>query len=342
MTEAAVLFFGVLILGLVTCRRALGLVRRLAIIDTPNVRSSHEVPTPRGGGIGILAALIPGAAVGAFLLPPEGIGILPVLVLFAAVAVLAALGYLDDRKGAGPGGKMVLQLAAGVSVVMTIGGISSVTLPGLGTMEFGWAGPVLTVFWLVGFSNGFNFMDGIDGISALHAGIAGLLFAGATFVTGGSPWLAVPVAAASLAFLTVNWSPAKVFMGDVGSLPLGFLLAVLAVTGFADGVPFATSFLFLGPFLFDTIVTILLRAYRKENLLSAHRSHLYQRLVISGWSHARVTLLYGGWTLLTGALGFLYLASGPAWRGAALGGALLTGVGMIGLVHRRERNREGS
>jgi len=330
------LFAVVLLVGVAACRWALALVTRLRILDLPNERSSHERATPRGGGVGILAALLPGMVVGAIVLPGSP-GVVTVSVVAAVGLVLAVLGYVDDRRDVRPGVKLILQLAGAAGAIAVAGSVTEVALPYLGEVPLGVAGPVLTVVWLVAFSNGFNFMDGIDGIATLHAGIAGLFFAGAAVFGGaaGSPWLAIPLAAASLAFLTVNWSPARVFMGDVGSLPLGFLLALMAVL--LD--PFVAGFLFLGPFLFDTAWTLLRRAGRRENLMTAHRSHLYQRLVLAGWSHARVSVLYGGWTVLTGGLGMLYLLGSEGVRLGALGGALASGIGIVTLVHRSERIR---
>jgi UDP-N-acetylmuramyl pentapeptide phosphotransferase/UDP-N-acetylglucosamine-1-phosphate transferase len=331
---ATLLFIGALALGVVTCRGALALVRRLEILDLPNERSSHDRPTPRGGGLGILAALLPAAAVGVAVLENSPGPAVPLAVL-GAVVLLATLGYVDDRRDVRPILKLVLQAAAAIGVVAVAGGVTAATLPGVGDVRLAGAGAALTVVWLIAFSNGYNFMDGIDGIAALHAGIASLFFAVAGFLDPGpgDAWLAVPLGAACLSFLTVNWSPARVFMGDVASLPVGFLLAFLATrqAGFVSG------FLFLGPFLFDTAFTLLRRASRRENLLAAHRSHLYQRLVLGGWSHARVTLLYGGWTVLTGAMGLLYLSGSEGVRIAALGMALASGIGVVLLVHRRER-----
>lgn len=337
--SAALLFLGTLVLGLFTCRWALKLVMRIDLVDVPNERSSHERPTPRGGGIGILPALFVGAAVGAFL---PGLGTedgRTVGALGLAAVLLAGLGFTDDRKDTRPAVKALVQLPAALLVVVFAGAIEEVALPWLGTIPLGLLAAPLTVFWLVGFSNAYNFMDGIDGIAGLHAGLAAMFFGAAAALAGGGGvlWLALPLSGAGLAFLSVNWPPARVFMGDVGSLPVGFLLAALGVLGAGAGVPFATSFLILGPFLYDTTVTIGRRIVRRENLAKAHRSHLYQRLVILGVSHQRVTLLYGAWTLLTGFLGLMYLSGGTAVRGAALGTALLSGIAISVLVGRLER-----
>ncbi|MHC4472278.1 MAG: glycosyltransferase family 4 protein [Planctomycetota bacterium] len=340
MIEMLALFAGSLVLGVVTCRIAYRIVRRLEVIDHPNVRSSHERPTPRGGGLGILMALLPGACVGIVVLggPHRLVG---AVALLGCLLLLAGLGFADDRRGTGVVAKALIQVGAAVIAVAALGPVKAVGLPG-GVVALGWLAAPLTVFWLVGFSNAFNFMDGIDGIAALFAGTAALcLFA----MAKGGGGVLLPLAGASLAFLTLNWPPARVFMGDVGSLPVGFLLAALALPGVGTGLPFLVVFLALGPFLFDTIYTLLRRAVRGENVLAAHRSHLYQRLVIAGLSHRAVTLLYGGWTLLSGCLGFLYLWGGVTARGAVLGAvlvaALMTGAGLVLVVRRLERGRSG-
>jgi UDP-N-acetylmuramyl pentapeptide phosphotransferase/UDP-N-acetylglucosamine-1-phosphate transferase len=340
---AALLFLGTLLFGLLTCRLALRLACRLGLLDVPNERSSHERPTPRGGGLGILLALVPGAAAGLLLLGPGEVDGVAIGAIGAATLLLSGLGFLDDRGAVRPAVKALVQIPAAVLVVLAVGAVDRVLLPGVGDLHLSWLAAPLTVFWLVGFENGYNFMDGIDGIAGLHAGIAAMFLAAAGVLSGGGGtlFLALPLSGACLAFLSVNWPRARVFMGDAGSLPVGFLLATLVVVGARAGVPFATGFLILGPFLYDTMATIVRRIARRENLAKAHRSHLYQRLVILGWSHRRVSLLYGAWTLLTGCLGLMYLSGGTAVRGMALLGALLSGVGITVLAGRLEQRMSG-
>jgi len=340
---AGLLFLGTLVAGVFTCRWALSLVRRIDLVDVPNERSSHKRPTPRGGGLGILLVLFLGAAASACILGTGGLDPLAVAALAFAVIVLAILGFSDDRTDVRPAVKALVQIPAALLVVLAVGAIDEVALPGLGSVPLGFLAVPLSIFWLVGFSNAYNFMDGIDGIAGLHAGIAAMFLGAAAAMAGGDgvAWLAVPLSGACVAFLSVNWPPAQVFMGDVGSLPVGFLLAALGVLGARAGVPFVTSFLILGPFLYDTMFTIVRRVLGRENLAEAHRSHLYQRLVILGLSQRRVTLLYGAWTLLTGSLGLLYLSGGMAVRSGVLIGALLSGVGMTLLVGRLEQRMSG-
>ncbi len=337
LTRCLALLAGVFLLGLPLNRLAVRIVRRRGILDDPNWRSSHDRPVPRGAGLGMILALVPGVPAGAWLLSGGELGTAGALL--AAALITAGAGLWDDVKGVRPAPKFALQLAAAGLAVVVLGPLKEVVLPGLGRVPLSAASVPLTLFWLTGFSNAFNFMDGIDGIAALHAGVAALFLTGAAALSGSpAPGLfLLPLAGAALSFLGVNWHPAKAFMGDAGSLPLGFLLAAGAVAGARwSGVPFVTSFLCLGPFLFDTVYTLGRRILRGENILSAHRSHLYQRLAAAGLGHARVAAIYGGWTVLTGGLGLLYLLQSPGLRAAALGAALASGVAMARVVGRRE------
>lgn len=341
MIAAAIGFALALALAIPACRAARRFAERREILDHPNRRSSHTRPTPRGGGMGILAAWLPAAVATVALGGALGDSARAVACTVAAVALLAGLGFRDDRQETGPAAKLVLQLLAAGLVVWGVGWVDSVPLPGR-RMALHGLGLPLTVFWLVGFSNAYNFMDGIDGIAGLFGGVAAAGLAAAGLLAGPvvAVWVAAPLAGACLGFLRENWSPARVFMGDVGSLPIGFLLALTVVLGASGGgVPFVTGFLALGPFLFDTIFTLGRRIRRGENVLRAHRSHLYQRLVIAGWSHARVSVFYGGWTGLTAGLGIVYLDAGTVLRASVLGAAVLSGMGAWLLVVRAEGKR---
>jgi UDP-N-acetylmuramyl pentapeptide phosphotransferase/UDP-N-acetylglucosamine-1-phosphate transferase len=335
------LYVFVVLFGVLACRWAAGFVSRLRLIDRPNARSSHTRPTPRGAGLGLLLALVAGCA--AWLVVEGGAGPREWGPLLGAVSLLAVTGFADDREGLGVAPKFLAQVVAGLLVAGAVGVVRSVDLPVIGTLHLGLLGLPLTLFFVVGFANAFNFMDGSDGIAGLFAATsaAGLALLGVIGGGGAACWLALPLSAASLSFLSVNWSPARAFMGDAGSLPLGLLLAGLAVA-LSRHVPFVSCFLVLGPFLFDTLYTVLRRAVRGENILRAHRSHLYQRLLATGMTHPVVALLYGGWTLLSAAGGLLYLQGLAAVRIAALGAAILAGVAVICLTKRREGTRVGN
>jgi len=267
--------------------------RRRHILDLPNARSSHVRPTPRLGGIGLVCGVLAGCLlpIGGAIDPRRG-----GLVLATAV-ILAAVGLLDDLRGLSAQLRLVVQLPAGALTVWGLDVVPRAMAAGASeplALAFG----VLAAIWIVAFVNAFNFMDGIDGIAAGQALVAGIgwLVLGAAAGDAAVIGLAAPVAGASVGFLILNWSPARLFMGDVGSAFLGYLLAAIPLTA-ADPVALAApALLLVWPFLFDTAFTLVRRARRGERLLDAHRSHLYQRLSAPGVSgaltHAQVSRRY--------------------------------------------------
>jgi UDP-N-acetylmuramyl pentapeptide phosphotransferase/UDP-N-acetylglucosamine-1-phosphate transferase len=264
-------------------------------LDVPNERSSHRVPTPRGAGLVIVLVVSAAMAWAA------SAGLYRVDATAVAALTIAVISAIDDVRSLPSGLRLLVHLGCALVAVLTIGG------PGDRTWQLLMI--VLAVVWIVGLTNAYNFMDGIDGISGAQAVVAGVAFALAALHVGlaGPAICGVAIAAASGGFLMHNWSPARVFMGDVGSAFLGFSFAVMALQiaawSPAAGIAAALS---LWPFIFDTTLTFLRRAVRGENVMQSHRSHLYQRLVIAGWSHASVTVLYAA----TAALG---AAAGLAW-----------------------------
>lgn len=268
-----------------------GAVRRYAearLMDLPNARSSHAVPTPRGGGLAIaLVALAGIALLGA-------VGVLPwrtAGALAGGGALIAGIGWVDDHQHVAAPVRAGVHLLAAAWALWLLGGLPGVTL-GAVELRLGMAGSVLGalgIFWIL---NLYNFMDGIDGLAGGEAVTVGV-FGGALLLAAGSPGLAAAafvVAAAGAGFLAWNWHPARIFMGDVGSGMLGYLFAVLAVASERAGaVPLVAWMILLGVFVVDATVTLLRRALRGEKVYAAHRSHAYQRAVQAGWSHARVS-----------------------------------------------------
>ena len=267
------------------------LIRRYAMIsgmiDVPGRRSSHSVPTPRGGGLPGAAAWL--AAVGAV----HFLGLLEVrwaLALISGGFICLAAGWLEDRFGLPAIIRFALHIVAGVAVLYWGGGLGRLKIGG-GVLPLGVFGWVVGILWVVWFVNLFNFMDGIDGIAGQEA-VCGGLALGLMFFWSGQTAMACccwALAAAALGFLLVNWPPAKIFMGDVGSYTFGFALAALALIGAITGaVPAVCSLIVLMVFFFDATVTILRRLFNREAIYKAHRSHFYQRAVISGLSHSQV------------------------------------------------------
>lgn len=259
------------------------------ILDVPNDRSSHAVPTPRGGGIAIAVLTMSGVAI-AWLSRFVGA---QMLAWMAGAAAIAIVSWIDDLRGLSNQLRFLVHSTAAVLAIYAFGAWSAIDLGPFGILQLGAFGPLLTFLWIVGLTNAWNFMDGIDGIAGASAIVAAVF---AVLLSGGSAGtlaLAIPLAGATAGFLYYNRPPARIFMGDVGSAFLGYSLAVLLLM-IDPGHPRSPwiALLSVWPFVFDASLTFIRRASRRENIFSAHRSHLYQRLVIAGRSHLQVSLLY--------------------------------------------------
>jgi len=265
------------------------------IIDAPNARSSHVRNTPRGGGLAIVVVVVAVAVVIAALRPEELSRIAGVIMPALAIA---AVSWLDDVQSLRNRTRFAVHLGAAIAATAALGAVARIDLGSLGMIRLGVLAWPLTVLWIVGLTNAFNFMDGSDGIAGITAAAAAAGIAAAAAACGAGPVAVIAAAFAGAAggFLTSNWQPARIFMGDVGSAFCGFMLAVLPLAVRADAVPevLPVAMLALWPFIFDTSLTLLRRLRAGENIFHAHRSHLYQRLLIAGWSHRAVASLYGG------------------------------------------------
>ena len=262
-----------------------GLVRGMAlrhgVLDHPTERSSHVVATPRGGGLGLLLAVL---AMWVW----RGTQALDWLALIALAGMLtvAAVGWLDDRRGLSVRIRLAVHLLAGMTVgAMAFGSTQSALL---GVVLFGW-----WTFWTVSSINLVNFMDGINGLVACQIAVFSLSIALFPEPSSSVSFYAVTVAAACVGFLPWNFPRARIFMGDVGSGGLGYLVPVLALMVMRDpGVDIVRAHLPLVPLFGDATWTILRRWRNGERLTVAHRSHLYQRLANGGMGHAAVTGIY--------------------------------------------------
>jgi glycosyltransferase WbpL len=256
---------------------------RLGLLDLPNTRSSHAEPRPRGGGIGIvlgttlaaIAAVAAGTEVGA-----------PWIVVLGAALLVSLAGLWDDRRGLGVRTRLIVQVVAAVIVVATRVGLDRLPLPAPADIPLGVLGSVFAVVWMVGVTNFFNFMDGVDGLAAGQAVIS-LGAIGWILWPASAAIPAILAAAASAAFLTRNWFPARIFLGDIGSAFLGFLLAALPFARPVAERPGLILFVAvsLALFLLDPVATLIVRAMRGAKLGAAHREHAYQRLIPPGHPH---------------------------------------------------------
>jgi UDP-N-acetylmuramyl pentapeptide phosphotransferase/UDP-N-acetylglucosamine-1-phosphate transferase len=245
-------------------------LRRRAILDIPNPRSSHAVPTPRGGGIAVMAAIALAWAAAALTA-----GDAATLLVVALAASIALISWLDDLRGL-PVAFRLLAQAAAVAV-------GALLLPGEGKVFQGWLAPgidaVLAAFLWLWFVNLFNFMDGIDGIAGVEAATIGFGLMAVALAAGApsaASYYPLVVGAAALGFLKWNWPPARIFLGDTGSVALGYLLGWLLLGAAARGQWAAAAILPLY-FLADATLTLLRRLAKGEKIWQAHRGHFYQQ-----------------------------------------------------------------
>lgn len=285
--------------GLSCCCALFGIagLRRWAetrMLDVPNSRSSHVQPRPRGGGLA-MAGLTCAGAWSAHLWGGTGAAE-PMLVGYSlGMLAMVPVSCLDDVRGMPQWLRFMTHVAAAGFVLWLVGYWEDVALPFVSSVHMGWLGALVAFLWMVGLTNAYNFMDGIDGLAGGQAVVAGVAWMGLGVLIQ-EPLvsvLGVLVAGSSLGFLWHNWPPARIFMGDVGSAFLGYTVAALTVMAGVTNprMPLA-GLLVVWPFVFDTAFTLMRRLRRGENIFMAHRAHLYQRLVIAGYGHGLVTGLY--------------------------------------------------
>jgi len=292
-----------------------GLMIHAGIGDTPDHRSSHETVVPTGGGLGIVAALGLSA-----IFYSNASGFFPLTATYAQVLSLVFaigfLGLMDDVLDLAAPFKLFFMLVVSIAGVYILGPVSH--LPYAGVLseipkELGW---IISVLWIFGVMNVVNFMDGINGLMLVVMGIASFFLALiALSMDVIEPFVLLVTLTSAIAGLAVyNCRPkANVFSGDVGALTIGFVFAISLLwisTGTQKGNPIYAGPILILPFLVDGFLTMLARARRNEELMQAHRSHLYQRLNQSGLSHMTVTFLYGVAALLLGLFAYNMIEAG--------------------------------
>jgi UDP-N-acetylmuramyl pentapeptide phosphotransferase/UDP-N-acetylglucosamine-1-phosphate transferase len=329
--------------GLLASTAIVALMRNWArarrVIDHPNDRSLHDRPTPRGGGVGVVLPVVVVLASA----PAWLAGDATAAIWFAGLSLsVAVVGLIDDVRSLSALVRLVFQLLVAAVFVHVVAGWVALEVPSLGRVELGALTMPFTIVFIVWLTNAYNFMDGIDGIAGLQAVIAGIGWVGVGYYLGDSfvAGAGAAVAGASLGFLRFNWSPASIFMGDVGAQFLGFVFAGLTAYASTRSPSAATAgVLFVGPFLFDTVVTLIRRATRGENLLRAHRSHLYQRLVLQGSSHANTSLLYGALAVIGVAGGWMLMAGSAQAQSAVVPVTAVMATVLYVIVTLRDRPR---
>jgi UDP-GlcNAc:undecaprenyl-phosphate GlcNAc-1-phosphate transferase len=293
--------------------------------DLPNQRSSHVEVVPRGGGIAVLVPVLVVLALA------ERVDAQARTALVVVIC-LALLGLADDVRGgistfarlavtvvvAAVASDMVLEDRSGMTQILAVG---------------------VAAVWVAGYTNAFNFMDGINGIAGLHAALAGAFF-GFVGVVEDHEVLRLAgfvLAGASLGFLPFNAFRARVFLGDVGSYGLGGVIAVLVVIGVDAGLPPEALAGSLVPYLADTSTTLLRRIARRERWFEAHRQHAYQQLIDQRRSHQQVAVLVAATSALCGVLGLLALRGGVP-RLAGLVAIVVVAVVYVLLPRLHERH----
>ena len=297
-------------------------LRRRAILDRPGERSSHVNPVPRGAGLAVVAALIVAwlALAARDAMPPDAVAIALV------TAALALLSFVDDLRGLPVAVRLAAHFIAAL-IALAFFPHDALVFQGLLPLPLDRAAAALLWVWFI---NLYNFMDGIDGITGVETVCIGLGIAAVSFVGGNGLVAAALVAVAvAVGFLRFNWQPASVFLGDAGSVPLGYVMGWLLLVLARDG-QWAPALILPLYYLADATVTLARRAQRGEAPWRAHRDHFYQR-ALRGNDHAAVARL-----VLAGDAGLIALALlALAWPLVAVGLAIAISVAMLGGFARR-------
>ncbi len=299
------------VLALLTALAMTPLAIRFAIkyhiVDQPNARKVHVKPVPRMGGVAIYAAFVVGVLA-------LGVYSRQIAALLVAGSMVMLVGFVDDVRGISPKVKLLGQLAA--ALVLVYGGsfrVQFITNPlDGGLISLGILAVPVTVLWLVGISNAVNLIDGLDGLSAGVSAIAALCMAGVCLAQGNTlaAALAVILVGAAVGFLRYNFNPAKTFMGDCGSLFLGFILGAIAIMGLSKGATIVSIFIpliIMGIPIFDTFFAIIRRMFLHKPIFEADKGHLHHSLLSLGLSHKQTVLAIYAISLVMG-LGAVLMA----------------------------------
>jgi UDP-N-acetylmuramyl pentapeptide phosphotransferase/UDP-N-acetylglucosamine-1-phosphate transferase len=284
------------LIALVTTLLAVGwLVRRGSFaLDYPSHRSLHQAPVPRTGGLGLHAGIL----LGALLVPTD----VPIA-LVAGVITLVGVSFVEDLRGIPALWRLVLHL------------LSAALVAGAVVFDaYGLAAVIAVAFALAWMTNLYNFMDGSDGLAGGMTLFGFAFYGSAAWLAGAMPFsvLNFSIAAAAAGFLVYNFHPARIFLGDVGSVPLGFAAGSLGLLGvIREYWPWWFPLLVFSPFIVDASTTLARRAFQRERVWEPHRDHYYQRLVQLGWGHRRTALAEYATMGVCGGLALYSLGSAP-------------------------------
>jgi UDP-GlcNAc:undecaprenyl-phosphate GlcNAc-1-phosphate transferase len=305
-----------LLAGIVSTVTMLLLLKNLDLpLDKPNERSLHVVPVPRIGGIAIVTGIIAAAL---WLHASPG--------LLAPAAVLAIVSYFDDRHALPAPARLTIHLLAAALFLWLASASVGPTMLIVLVLAIGWT------------TNLYNFMDGSDGLAGGMAVIGFGTYGLAAWLAGSNELglMAWSIAAAAAAFLIFNFPPARIFMGDAGSIPLGFLAGALGVSGWLQKLwPLWFPLVVFAPFFVDASMTLVRRLLRGERVWKAHREHYYQRLILSGWSHRRTALSEYGLMFLCGVVALIGPRQTPVGQSLLLASLALAMVLAMWAIDRR-------
>lgn len=290
----------------------------LSILAHPNERTLHARPTPQTGGLAVVGSVVIGLILAASILVilqpskpvlPKGAASGSLWIVLSMLLVFV-VSFVDDCIGLPASLRLGVQVAAACIIIAGVGlTVSSIPVPGGPTIHLGLAAVPVSALLLVWMANLYNFMDGMDGFAG------GMTFWGFGFLAYFGWQTHFPVmliistfvAMGALGFLMYNFPPARIFMGDAGSITVGFLAGTLMILGVRDRIfDLWVPIMIFSPFIVDATVTLISRAFRRKRIWEAHREHYYQRLVLSGWSHRRTVLLEYGVMVLCGGLAVWY------------------------------------
>ena len=323
----------------------------LSIFAHPNDRTLHSTPTPQTGGLAVIVsvviALLAAASVLALVRPsqpllPKGVASGSLWIVVSMLLVFT-VSFIDDCIGLPASLRLGVQAAAAFIIISGVGlTLSSIPIPGGLTIELGLAAIPVSALLLIWMANLYNFMDGMDGFAG------GMTFWGFGFLAYFGWQTHFPVmliistfvAMGALGFLMHNFPPARIFMGDAGSITLGFLAGTFMLLGVRDGIfDLWVPIMIFSPFIADATATLLRRALRRKRIWEAHREHYYQRVVLSGWSHRRTVLAEYGIMILCGGLAVAYHHSTDKGQLIILGAWAGMFVLLAMLVHALERKK---
>lgn len=288
----------------------------LRLIDVPNARSAHERPTPKGGGLGIVIATLVGLSVLYMRAETARIADPYFIAVIGGGAAIAAVSLADDALDFSFYWKLVAQIGAAALPISFGLSLDRLFLPFVGEVQLGGAGVPFTLLWIVFVTNAMNFIDGLNGLCAGTAAVATAFLAAIALSEGGSFVYAASLflCAGCLGFLPFNFPSARIFLGDVGSQFIGYMLAILAVAAArfeATQVSFFIVPLLVAMPLFDVVFTLFRRALAGEGLIHAHRGHLYQVLDRTGFPRTGISVIHWGFTAAMGIVAFQFLRLTP-------------------------------